>query len=182
MSFDKKVFNDKLEQAINKLKDNLGTINTRVSANILNPVRVDAYGDMKPLNQVASINVSGTNALSVQPWDKSLVSAIIKAIQTSGLNLNPISDSGNVRVPIPQMTEDRRKELANLCKQYLEQAKIAMRNIRNAERESIKAMQVAKEISEDDLKRQEKELQKIFDEQNIAIEKLADAKAKEILG
>jgi ribosome recycling factor len=181
MSFDKKAFALKLEQAVNKLKDNLGTINTRISANILNPVKVDAYGDLKPLNQVASVNVSGTNALSVQPWDKSLVSSIIKAIQTSGLNLNPISDAGGVRVPIPPVTEERRKELANLTKQYLEQAKIAMRNIRNAERDSLKAMQTAKQISEDDFKRQEKELQKIFDEHTQNTEKLAEAKAKDIL-
>ena len=182
MSFDKNDFTKKLDQSIKKFSEDLSTINTRVTANILNPVRVDAYGDMKPLNQIANVTILGSSTLVVQPWDKSLQTAIVKAIQTSGLGLNPAADGGTIKVPIPQITEERRKELATQSKNFLESAKIAMRNIRNHERDRLKNEEKNKAISEDDFKRMEKELQKIFDGEIEKAENLLQQKNKDIIG
>ena len=181
MSFNKNDFLKKLENSITKYRDDLASINVRISANILNPVRVDAYGEMKPLSQVANISVSGASVLNVQAWDKALATAVVKAIQTSGLGLNPVVDGANIKVPVPPITEERRKELSLLAKNYLENAKIAMRNIRNHERDRLKAQEKAKEISEDDFKRAEKELQKVFDSEIEKAEKLCGDKTREIL-
>ena len=181
MVFDKTSFSKKLEQSVTKLKDDFASINTRISVNILTPVKVEAYGDMKPLNQVANVSVSGSNALTVQAWDKTLQPAISKAIMTSGLGLNPAVDGAVIRVPIPPITQERRKEFVILAKQYLEHAKIAMRNIRNNERDRLKTAEKNKEMSEDDFKRADKELQKIFDDEILKCEKLLEDKNKEIL-
>lgn len=181
MTFDKSIFQKKLANSITKLKDDLSSINTRISPNILNPVKVDSYGDLKPLNQIANISISGNTILVIQPWDKSLQIAIVKAIQTSGLGLNPNVDGHTIRVPIPPITEERRKEFCNLAKHYLENAKIAMRNIRNTERDKLKAEEKNKTISEDDFKRFEKELQKIFDTEIENIEKILETKIKDIM-
>jgi ribosome recycling factor len=135
-----------------------------------------------PLNQVATVSAPEPRMLSVQVWDKANITPVEKAIRSAGLGLNPINDGNNIRLPIPDLTEERRKELAKLAQSYAEKARIAIRNVRRDGMDALKADEEKKEISEDERKRGETEVQKLTDEQIKAADEVAAQKEKEILG
>ena len=134
-----------------------------------------------PLNQVATVSVPESRMLSVQVWDKGNIQPVEKAIRSAGLGLNPMTDGPNIRLPIPDLTEERRKDLAKLTGQFAEKARIAIRNVRRDGMDDLKADESKKQISEDDRKRLETEVQKLTDEMIAEADKLADAKEQEIL-
>jgi ribosome recycling factor len=173
----------RMHGAVEALKHDLGGLRTgRASISLLEPVNVEVYGSHMPLNQVATISVPEPRMLSVQVWDKSNVGPVEKAIRSAGLGLNPISEGQTLRLPIPDLTEERRKELAKLAGQYAEKAKIAVRNVRRDGMDALKIDEKKNEISEDDRKRLEAEVQKLTDETIGEIDSAAAAKEKEILG
>src|SRR5436305_1718875 len=155
---------------------------TDTAAALLDPVQVEVYGTNMPLNQVATVSTPEARMLSVQVWDRSNVQPVEKAIRSAGLGLNPITDGQMIRLPIPELTEERRKELAKLVGQYAEKARIAVRNVRRDGMEHLKADEKKHEISEDERKRLEHEVQKLTDETINEIEEAASNKEKEILG
>ncbi len=169
--------------SVESLKGDLGGLRTgRASVSLLDPVTVEVYGANMPLNQVATVSAPEPRMLSVQVWDKSNVGPVDKAIRSAGLGLNPIVDGQNIRLPIPDLTEERRKELAKLAGQYAEKARIAARNVRRDGMDSLKADEKKGEISEDERKRLETEVQKLTDATIADIDATASSKEKEILG
>ena len=181
--FDKADLERRMKGAVEALKGDLSGLRTgRANTALLEPVMVTVYGSNTPLNQVATISAPEPRMLTVQVWDKSNIGPVEKAIRSAGLGLNPINDGNTLRLPIPDLTEDRRKELAKLASQYSEKAKIAIRNVRRDGMDSLKADESKKEISEDERKRLETELQKLTDEQIKAADDVTAQKEKEILG
>ncbi len=169
--------------SVESLKGDLGGLRTgRASISLLDPVTVEVYGANMPLNQVATVSAPEPRMLSVQVWDKSNVGPVDKAIRSAGLGLNPIVDGQNIRLPIPDLTEERRKELAKLAGQYAEKARIAARNVRRDGMDSLKTDEKKGEISEDERKRLETEVQKLTDATIADIDATASSKEKEILG
>jgi len=152
----------------------------RANAAVLNSITVDYYGVTTPLNQVASISTPDPRTLMVSPWDSSLLKPIEKAIQSSELGINPQNDGRAIRLSFPQLTEERRKELAKQVRKYGEDAKVAVRNIRRDAMEWIKKQQKAGEITEDDQKDLEKELQKLTDDNIKEVDKLTEVKEAEL--
>jgi ribosome recycling factor len=168
--------------AVEALKHDLSGLRTgRASTSLLEPVTVEVYGAHMPLNQVATISVPEPRMLSVQVWDRSNVGPVEKAIRSAGLGLNPISEGQTLRLPIPDLTEERRKELAKLASQYAEKARIAVRNVRRDAMDSLKQDEKKNEISEDERKRLETEVQKLTDDTIKDIDAATAAKEKEIL-
>lgn len=181
--YDKADLTRRMKGAIESLKGDLSGLRTgRANTALLDPVMVSVYGASMPLSQVATVSAPDPRMLSVQVWDKSNIGPVEKAIRSAGLGLNPIGDGQNIRLPIPDLTEERRKELAKLASQYAEKARIAVRNVRRDGMDSIKTDENKKEIGEDDKKRLETELQKITDGIIAEIDAAAQAKEKEILG
>lgn len=169
--------------AVDALKSDLAGLRTgRANATLLDPVTVEVYGSSMPLSQVATVTVPEPRMLSVQVWDKSNVTPVEKAIRSAGLGLNPISDGQTLRLPIPDLTEERRRELAKLASSYAEKAKIAARNVRRDGMETLKAAEKKGKISQDEQKRYEGEVQKMTDKAVTDIDAAASAKEKEILG
>ncbi|MGN7160216.1 ribosome recycling factor [Sphingomonas sp. SAFR-052] len=169
--------------AVESLKGDLGGLRTgRAAVSLLDPVMVEVYGAHMPLNQVATVSAPEPRMLSVQVWDKSNVGPADKAIRSAGLGLNPIVDGQTLRLPIPDLTEERRKELAKLAGKYAESARIAVRNVRRDGMESLKTDEKKGVYSEDERKRLETEVQKLTDATIADIDAAADAKEKEILG
>ena len=182
-AYDKSDLERRMHGAVESLKGDLGGLRTgRASVNLLDPVTVEVYGAHMPLNQVATVSAPEPRLLSVQVWDKSNVGPCDKAIRSAGLGLNPIVDGTTLRLPIPDLTEDRRKELAKLAGQYAEKARIAVRNVRRDGMDALKIDEKKGEISEDDRKRSETEVQKMTDATIADIDSTASAKEKEILG
>lgn len=172
----------RMHGAVEALKHDLGGLRTgRASTTLLDPVVVEVYGATMPLNQVGTVSAPEPRMLSVQVWDRSNVTAVEKAIRSAGLGLNPISDGQNLRLPIPDLTEERRKELAKLAGQYAEKARIAVRNVRRDGMDLVKQDEKKGEIGQDDQKRLENEVQKLTDETIAEIDAAASAKEKEIL-
>jgi ribosome recycling factor len=168
--------------AVESLKSDLIGLRTgRASVNLLDPVMVEVYGAHMPLNQVATVTAPEPRMLSVQVWDKSNAGPVDKAIRSAGLGLNPIMDGQTLRLPIPDLTEERRKELAKLASQYAEKARIAVRNVRRDGMDSLKIDEKKGEISEDERKRRETEVQKLTDGTIADLDAAASAKEKEIL-
>lgn len=173
----------RMHGAVESLKGDLAGLRTgRASINLLDPVTVEVYGAHMPLNQVATVSAPEPRLLSVQVWDKSNVGPCDKAIRSAGLGLNPIVDGTTLRLPIPDLTEDRRKELAKLAGQYAEKARIAVRNVRRDGMDALKLDEKKGEIGEDDRKRSETEVQKLTDSTIADVDAAASAKEKEILG
>ena len=169
--------------AVESLKHDLAGLRTgRANSALLDPVTVEVYGSHMPLNQVASVSVPEPRMLAVQVWDKSNVGPVDKAIRSAGLGLNPIVDGTTLRLPIPDLTEERRKELAKLASQYAEKARVAVRNVRRDGNDALKTDEKKHEISEDERKRHETEVQKLTDSTVAEIDAAAQAKEKEILG
>jgi len=182
-SIDKSDLSRRMHGAVEALKHDLGGLRTgRASTALVDSVHVEVYGSNMPLNQVATVSVPEPRMLSVQVWDRSNVQPVEKAIRNAGLGINPIVDGQVIRLPIPELTEERRKELAKLVGQYAEKAKIAVRNVRRDGMEHLKADEKKHQISEDERKRLEHDVQKLTDDTIKEIDAAADTKEKEILG
>ena len=181
-AYDKADIQRRMHGAVEALKHDLGGLRTgRASTTLLDPITVEVYGSHMPLNQVATVSAPEPRMLSVQVWDRTKVGHVEKAIRSAGLGLNPISDGQTLRLPIPDLTEERRKELAKLASQYAEKARIAVRNVRRDGMEALKTDEKKHEISQDEHKRLEVEVQKMTDETIKEIDAAAQAKEKEIL-
>ncbi len=181
--YDKDDLERRMRGAVDSLKHDLSGLRTgRANTALLEPVMVEVYGSHMPITQVATISAPEPRLLSVQVWDKSNIGPVEKAIRSAGLGLNPINDGNTLRLPIPDLTEERRKELAKLANQYAEKARIAIRNVRRDGMEALKADENKKEISEDERKRAETDVQKLTDEIIKAADEVAAQKEKEILG
>ena len=172
----------KMGKTVSALQSEYGAIRAgRANPQVLDRVPVDYYGTPPPVGQLASISVSEARVLTIQPWDKSVLKGIEKAIQTSDIGINPQNDGSVIRLTFPPLTEDRRKELAQDILKIAENSKVAVRSIRRDAIEKLKAMKKNSEITEDVLKDGEKEIQKITDGFEKEVEDLAAAKEKEIL-
>lgn len=180
--YDKADIERRMQGAIESLKGDLSGLRTgRANTALLDPVQVEVYGAMMPLNQVATVSAPEPRMLSVQVWDRANVNAVEKGIAHANLGLNPMIDGQTLRLPLPDLTEERRKELAKLAGKYAENAKIAIRNVRRDGMEALKEDEKKKEISEDDRKRAEEEVQKLTDKYVAEADAAAAQKEKEIL-
>ncbi len=172
----------KMDQSIAAFKNNLQRIRTgRPSPALLDTIHVDYYGSMVPLSQVANVQLLDARTLSVQPWEKNMSAKIEKAIRESELGLNPASMGDIIRVPMPAMSEERRKEMTKLARNEAEGAKIAVRNLRRDANESVKKLVKDKLASEDDQKRAEADIQKVTDKHIATIDSLVAAKEQDIM-
>jgi ribosome recycling factor len=172
----------RMQGAVDALKHDLGGLRTgRASTALLDPVNVEVYGANMPLNQVATVSVPEPRLLTVQVWDRSNISPVEKAIRSAGIGLNPVTDGQLIRLPIPELTEERRKELAKLVGQYAEKARIAVRNVRRDGMDGLKQAEKKSDISEDERKRLETEVQKLTDDTIKDIDDASATKEKEIL-
>ena len=182
-AFDKADLERRMQGAVESLKHDLQGLRTgRATTTLLDPVSVEVYGAHMPINQVATVSVPEPRMISVQVWDKSNVGPVEKAIRSAGLGLNPITDGQTLRLPIPDLTEERRKELAKLAGKYAEGARIAVRNVRRDGNDNLKIDEKKGLFGEDDRKRQETEVQKLTDATIAEIDAAATAKEKEIMG
>lgn len=182
-SYDKNDINRRMHGALENLKHDLAGLRTgRASTALLDPVQVEVYGANMPINQVATVSVPEPRLISVQVWDRSNMNAVEKAIRNAGLGINPIVDGQMIRLPIPDLTEERRKELAKLAGQYAEKARVAVRNVRRDGMDALKADEKKKDISEDEHKRLDTEVQKMTDDTIKEIDAVLHAKEQEILG
>ena len=180
--YDKADVERRMKGAVEALKSDLQGLRTgRANTSLLDPVVVEVYGSMMSLSQVATVSAPEPRMLSVQVWDKSNMTPVEKGIAHANLGLNPIIDGQTLRLPIPDLTQDRRKELAKLAGQYAEKAKIAIRNVRRDAMESLKTDEKKKEISEDDRKRSEEQVQKLTDQYVKETDEAAAKKEQEIL-
>jgi len=180
--YDKNDVERRMQGAVESLKSDLGGLRTgRANVALLDPVAVEVYGSMMPLNQVATVSAPEPRMLSVQVWDKANVTAVEKGIAHANLGLNPSTDGQTLRLPLPDLTEERRRELAKLAGKYAESAKIAIRNVRRDANEALKEDEKKKDISEDDRKRGEEEVQKLTDKYVAQTDEAAAAKEKEIM-
>ena len=172
----------KMQKSLESLKTALSKIRTgRAHAGLLDHVQVDYYGSMVPINQVANVAVTDARTLSVQAWEKTMVMVIDKAIREADLGLNPVTVGELIRVPMPPLSEERRKELAKVARSEGEQAKVAVRNLRRDGNEQLKKLVKDKAISEDDDRRGQDEVQKLTDRYIAEVDKLISAKEQEIL-
>jgi len=175
-------YKKRMDGAINALQHEFGGLRTgRASPSLLDPVHVDAYGASSPLNQVASVTVPEPRMISVQVWDKAVVSAVDKAIRAANLGLNPIVDGQTLRIPIPPLTGERRTELAKVAGKYAEQQRVAVRNVRRDAMEHLKKLEKEHAISQDEHKRHNDEVQKITDEHIRKIDEMLRHKEEEIM-
>jgi ribosome recycling factor len=182
-AYDKADLERRMNGAVEALKHDLQGLRTgRASTTLLDPVTVEVYGAHMPITQVATVAAPEPRLLSVTVWDKSNVGPVDKAIRSAGLGLNPIVDGQTLRLPIPDLTEERRKELAKLASKYAENARIAARNVRRDGNDSLKADEKKGLFGEDERKRHETEVQKLTDATIADIDAAAAAKEKEILG
>lgn len=182
MSDSTKLYEDKMNKTIDNLNEEYLTIRAgRANPHILDKIRVDYYGQPSPLQSVANISVPEARIIQIQPWESSLIKAIEKEINMANLGVTPNNDGKTIRIVFPELTEERRKELAKDIKKKSENAKIALRNIRRDAIDHFKKQEKSNEITEDDLKELEDEIQKITDRYVSEIEKMTEAKSKEIM-
>ena len=172
----------RMDKAVAALKEEFGSLRTgRASASLLDQVQVEAYGTSMPLNQCAAVSVPEPRSLSVSVWDRGLVVSVEKAIRSAGLGLNPVVEGQNLRIPIPPLTEERRKELAKMAGKYAEQQRVAVRNVRREANDDLKKAEKAHAINQDELKRLEAEVQKMTDEEIKRIDEALKTKEQEIM-
>jgi len=183
MSMDEyKNIEEKMKKTISVLKDELNTVRAgRANAAILDRITVDYYGAPTPINQLGTISIPEPRVIMIQPWDTQILKEIEKEIQKSDIGINPNNDGKVIRLVFPPLTEERRKELTKLARKYGEDSKVAVRSIRRDGLEKMKAMKKNGEITEDDLKNAEKEIQNLTDKYIAEIDKIVEAKEKEIL-
>lgn len=173
---------EKMEKTCSALKREYNSIRAgRANASVLDKITVDYYGTATPVNQLASISVSEARILTIQPWDKAVLGGIEKAIQASDIGINPQNDGTMIRLTFPKLTEDHRKQIVKDVSKKAEESKVAIRSIRRDAMDKLKKMQKASEITEDDLKEGEDEVQKITDEFIKEIDKISAAKEKEVM-
>lgn len=173
---------DRMDKSVSALNHEFSTVRTgRASGSLLDKIVVDYYGVETPLQQIASVNAPEPQLLVIQPYDKSAMSNIEKAIQASDLGLTPSNDGVVIRLPFPPLTEERRIELVKLCKQYAEEARVACRNIRRDANDMLKQMERDHEIGQDDMHRAEDEVQKLTDSHIAKIDSALEAKEAEIM-
>ncbi len=172
-----------MEKSLESLKNKFKQIRAgRANVDMLSSIQVEYYGSMTALNQVANLSTSDARTLIIDPWDKGTLSDIEKSIQKSNLNLNPINDGKIIRIILPELTEERRKEFLKIAKKELEEGKVSVRNVRKHFNTEYKKMEENGEISEDQLKAKEKEVQKITDEYVLKMDNLYHQKEKDIMG
>ncbi|ATU91616.1 ribosome recycling factor [Phyllobacterium zundukense] len=172
----------RMDGAIQALRHDLNGLRTgRASASLLEPITVEAYGSQMPLNQVANITVPESRMLAVSVWDKSMVGKVERAIRESGLGLNPITDGNNLRIPLPELNEQRRKELVKIAHQYVEQAKVAARHVRRDGMDELKKLEKDGDISQDDNRVLSEKVQKLTDDTISEMDKVVAAKEAEIM-
>ncbi|MGV3577380.1 ribosome recycling factor [Brevundimonas sp.] len=177
-----KTYRERMDKSVTALKEEFSGLRTgRANAGLLEPVRVEAYGSASPLTAVAAISVPEPRMISVSVWDKGMVSAVEKAIRNANLGLNPIVDGQTLRIPVPPLTEERRKDLVKLAGKYAEQQKIAVRNVRRDANEDLKKAEKAGEISQDEQKKMETEVQKDTDAAIKRIDETLKTKEVEIM-
>lgn len=175
-------YKDRMDKAIAALKEEFGSLRTgRASASLLDQVMVDAYGSSVPINQVGAVSVPEPRSISVSIWDRGLVVSVEKAIRNSGLGLNPVVDGQSLRVPIPPLTEERRKDLAKLAGKYAEQQKVAVRNVRRDANDDLKKAEKDGAIAQDEHRKMETEIQKFTDEAIKRIDEVLKTKEQEIM-
>jgi ribosome recycling factor len=180
-AFDNKDFNRRMDGALEILRKEFAGLRTgRASANLLEPVQVEAYGNRMPLNQVGTVNVPEPRMITVQVWDKSMVKAVESAIREAGLGLNPMADGQLVRVPIPDLSEERRDEITKIAHKYAEQARISVRNVRRDAMDKLKRMEHDHEMSEDEHRDWNTKVQKMTDEHIKKIDDTLATKEHEI--
>lgn len=172
----------RMKGAVEVLRQEFGGLRTgRASASLLEPIMVEAYGTQMPLNQLGTISVPEPRMLSVQVWDRSMVAAVEKAIRTSGLGLNPVTEGQTLRLPIPELTEERRRELSRIAAKYAEQARVAARNVRRDGMDQLKRLEKEGEISQDEHHMYGEDIQKMTDEIIASIDRLLADKEQEIM-
>lgn len=175
-------YKDRMEKAVSALKEEFASLRTgRASASLLDQVHVDAYGSSMPLNQVAAVSVPEARMLMVNVWDRGLVVSVEKAIRAAGLGLNPMVDGQNLRIPIPPLTEERRRDLAKVAGKYAEQQRVAVRNVRRDANDDLKKAEKDGAINQDEHKRLESEVQKLTDEAIKRIDEALKNKEQEIM-
>ena len=178
----KKDARERMQKSVAALSQNLGKVRTgRAHPSLLEQISVSYYGSSTPLNQVANVAVDDARTLSVTPWEQQMIPEIEKAIQNSQLGLNPVTAGKVIRVPLPDLTEERRKDLARLVKHEAEQGRVAVRNIRRDVISDIKELLKAKEVTEDELRKAEQEIQQITDQHVADIDRVSEDKQKEIM-
>lgn len=179
---DLKLFEEKMEKSLNALSADLLTIRAgRANPHVLDKIRVDYYGSPTPIQQVANISIPEARMIVIQPWERSLIKEIEKAILTSELGINPSNDGSVIRLTFPELTEDRRKELAKDVKKKGENAKVAIRIIRRDANDAVKKAEKSGDISEDEMKQAEEKMQKTTDKYITKVDSEVDAKMKEIM-
>ncbi len=182
MSYNKQDLKRRMDGALEALQKEFSGLRTgRASVNLLDTVVVDMYGSKMPLNQVGTVTVPEPRMLSVQVWDASAVKTVEKAIRDAGLGLNPMCDGNNIRIPIPDLNEERRKELTKIAGKIAENARISIRNVRRDGMDSVKKMEKDGDISEDDLKRLSDEIQKMTDDTIKEVDSSLANKEKDIM-
>ncbi len=175
-------YRNRMDKAVAALKEEFSGLRTgRANSGLLDPVQVEAYGSVSPLNAVAAISVPEPRMITVNVWDKGMVVSVEKAIRAAGLGLNPIVDGQTLRIPIPPLTEERRKDLVKLAGKYAEQQKIAVRNVRRDANDDLKKAEKAGDISQDDQKKMEAEVQKDTDAAIKRIDETLKTKEAEIM-
>src|SRR5580693_3580225 len=175
-------YRDRMDKAVAALKEEFGTLRTgRASAGLLDQVMVEAYGATSPISQVGSVSVPDPRSITVNVWDRGLVVSAEKAIRNAGLGLNPVVEGQNLRVPIPPLTEDRRKDLAKLAAKYAEQQRIAVRNVRRDAMDDLKKAEKDSVITQDEHKRMEGDVQKMTDEAVRRVDEALKVKEQEIM-
>ena len=173
---------EKMEKALVSLAGEFSRLRTgRASSALLEGVNVNYYGTLTPLKQIASISVPDSRTVTIQPWDRNAFGDVEKAILKSDLGLNPVNDGKIIRINIPALTEERRKELVKIAKKYTEDAKVAIRNVRRDANETLKKMQKSKDITEDDLHKGQNDVQKLTDEYVAKTDETLKAKESEIM-
>jgi ribosome recycling factor len=175
-------YRDRMDKSIAALKEEFSTLRAgRASAGLLDQVMVDAYGSTVPISQVAGVSVPDARSLTVSVWDRGVVVSVEKAIRNAGLGLNPVVEGQNLRIPIPPLTEDRRRDLAKLAGKYSEQQKIAVRNVRRDANDDIKKAEKDGAIAQDEMKRMIEEVQKLTDDAVKRIDEALKIKEQEIM-
>lgn len=173
---------DRMKKTLSVLKEDLGSLRTgRASTGLLEHLPIEVYGARMPLNQLATLNIPEPRMIAIQVWDKGTVAIVEKAIRESNLGLNPLKDGNLLRVPLPELTEDRRKDLLKVVHKYCEQAKVAIRSIRREGMDQLKKQEKNKEIAKDDLALLEKEVQEVTDKHVDEVDKMMHAKESDIM-
>lgn len=175
-------YHDRMDKAVGALKEEFGSLRTgRASAGLLDQVHVEAYGSRMPINQLGSVSVPEPRSITVSIYDKALVVSVEKAIRNAGLGLNPVVEGQNLRIPVPPLTEERRRDLAKLAGKYAEQQKIAVRNVRREAMDDLRKAEQDSVISEDEQRRLESDVQKLTDEAVRRIDEVLKTKEQEIM-